>query len=119
MVSWLSFVEVAESILRAFTSPYQHDDAFLCSLCAFAFFAFGSAVCYLHARHLISRQYFVSPPIGVCHYSTHALIFSFNGWNFSTAPDKNYGYVSFQSQAVATSQKLVYTNAAGNAIIKV
>ncbi|KAF9511049.1 glycoside hydrolase family 16 protein [Hydnum rufescens UP504] len=43
----------------------------------------------------------------------------FNGWSFSTAPDKNYGYVSFQSQAVATSQKLAYTNDAGNAIIKI
>ncbi|KAF8336995.1 concanavalin A-like lectin/glucanase domain-containing protein [Cantharellus anzutake] len=43
----------------------------------------------------------------------------FQGWNFSTAPDQNYGYVTFQSQANAEAQKLVYLNDKGNAVIKV
>jgi len=43
----------------------------------------------------------------------------FNGWNFSTVPDPNYGYVTFQSQTNAQSQKLAYVNDGGNAIVKV
>jgi len=43
----------------------------------------------------------------------------FNGWNFSTAADPNYGYVTFQSQTNAQAQKLAYVNDKGNAVIKV
>jgi len=43
----------------------------------------------------------------------------FQGWNYSTEIDKNYGNVAFQSQTVATQQKLTYLNDAGNAIIKI
>ncbi|KAF8314531.1 hypothetical protein DL93DRAFT_2167315 [Clavulina sp. PMI_390] len=43
----------------------------------------------------------------------------FNAWNFSTGVDVNYGNVLFQSYANAVAQGLVYTNGAGNAVIKI
>jgi len=43
----------------------------------------------------------------------------FNQWNFSTAADRNSGFVAFQSFQTAQTQKLAYLNGAGNAIVKV
>ncbi|KAF8314529.1 hypothetical protein DL93DRAFT_2167313 [Clavulina sp. PMI_390] len=40
-------------------------------------------------------------------------------WNFSTAVDRNFGFVAYQSQAVAASQKLVYTTSSNTVIVKV
>lgn len=43
----------------------------------------------------------------------------FSQWNYSTAPDVNFGFATFESFETATSQKLTFINDAGNAIVKV